>query len=102
VSLKKRYLKTKDLSKVTFRLPPQAAPEASSVHLVGEFNSWDPAATPMTRLRNGEFKAEVDLEPGHEYQFRYLIDEEVWENDWEADGYLPNGIGNGENSVVVV
>ena len=102
MSLKKQYLKTKPVSKVTFRLPRAAAPEADQVHLVGEFNGWDPDATPMTRLKSGEFKVTVNLEVGREYRFRYLIDSQVWENDWEADDYVDAGLDGAENSVVVV
>jgi 1,4-alpha-glucan branching enzyme len=102
MSLEKRYLKSRPVSKVTFRLHPGAAPRAAKVCLVGDFNDWDPQATPMTRLRNGEFKVTVELEPGREYQFRYLIEDQIWENDWEADKYLPSGVAESENSVVVV
>jgi 1,4-alpha-glucan branching enzyme len=100
--LQKRYLKTRHASKVTFKLPKDAAPHAATVTLVGDFNDWDPAATPMTRLRNGDFKVTLDLEPGREYQYRFLIENEVWENDWEADKYLPSGFEGADNSVVVV
>ena len=102
MSLKKKYLKSRPVSKVTFRLPREAAPEAKEVFLVGTFNNWDPEATPMTRLKNGEFKITLDLETGAEYTFRYLIEGELWENDWEADKYVPSGIEGQDNSVVVV
>jgi 1,4-alpha-glucan branching enzyme len=102
MSIKKQYLKTRPVSKVTFSLPPEAAPEAHQVYLVGEFNQWNPQATPMRRLKNGEFKVTVDLEPGREYRFRYLIEGEVWENDWSADRYVPCTYAGEENSVVVV
>ena len=42
-----------------------------------------------------------DLETGREYQFRYLIGNDTWENDWEADAYTPNEFGT-EDSVVKV
>ncbi|MEF1190562.1 isoamylase early set domain-containing protein, partial [Vibrio parahaemolyticus] len=32
-------------------------------------------------------------------QFRYLLDEVEWENDPQADAYVPNGFGS-DNSVV--
>ncbi len=102
MSLQKRPLKTRPVSKVTFRLPPEAANDASKVALVGDFNHWNTQATLMQRLRNGEFKVTVDLERGRRYQFRYLIEDRIWENDWEADGYVPSGIGDSENSVVEV
>ena len=38
---------------------------------------------------------------GHEGRYRYLLDEERWENGWHADGYVPNPYGS-EDSLVVV
>ena len=102
MSLQKKYLKTRPLSKVTFRLPAAAAPAGASVHLVGDFNDWDAGATPMRRLKSGEYKITLDLPVDQEYSFRYLIDGRLWENDWEADKYVPSGVGGEENSVVVV
>jgi 1,4-alpha-glucan branching enzyme len=102
VSLKKQYLKSKEQCKVTFRLPKAAAPGAKTVHVVGEFNDWSTVRTPMKRLKNGEFKVVVDLQTGHDYQFRYLIDQTAWENDWEADRYVKSDFGDCDNSVVAV
>jgi 1,4-alpha-glucan branching enzyme len=102
VSLKKQYLKTRERCKVTFRLPKAAAPEAKSVCLVGEFNAWSRVRTPMKRLKSGEFTAMVELAPGREYQFRYLIDQTAWENDWDADRYVKSDFGDCDNSVVTV
>lgn len=100
MSLKKQYLKGKDRCKVTFRLPKAAASGAETVHIVGEFNNWSTVETPMQRLKSGEFKAVVDLGTGRAYQFRYLIDQTLWENDWDADGYAKSDYGDCENSVV--
>jgi 1,4-alpha-glucan branching enzyme len=102
MSLAKKYLKSRPVSKVTFKLPPDMVGEARQASLVGEFNGWDPKATRMKRLKSGEFKATVDLEVGREYQFRYLIDDAHWANDDSADRYVPAGIPGAENSVVVV
>jgi len=96
----KKFLKSKPVCKATFTLPLEAAPEAKTVAIVGEFNEWNPAeAVKMKKQKNGQFKATVDLEAGKEFQFRYLIDGEVWENDWAADAYVSNEFGM-ENSVV--
>jgi 1,4-alpha-glucan branching enzyme len=100
MSLEKRSLKSRPVTKVTFSLPRAAVPDAAKVHLVGDFNDWRTDATPMTRLKNGEFKVCLDLETGREYQFRYLVGDDTWENDWEADRYAPTGITSEENSVV--
>jgi len=101
MSIRKRYLKNKPFCTVTFSLCKAAAAFASDVHLVGDFNGWDKTANPMSRQKNGSFAASLSLERGKDYQFRYLLDQERWENDWQADKYLRNEFG-GDNSVVVV
>jgi 1,4-alpha-glucan branching enzyme len=98
----KRYLKSKPVGKVTFKLPKAAVPSGQKVHLVGDFNGWDPKATPMKKLKNGDFTVTVDLGAGREYEYRFLIDGKIWENDWEADRYTPSQVANVDNSVVVV
>ena len=101
--LKKRYIKSRKVCKVTFELPKAELPEgieAESVCLAGEFNGWDPAATPMTRDRKGGFRVTLELDPGREYPFRYLVNGIHWYNDWHADTYAPNGFGE-DNCVVV-
>lgn len=102
MSLSKRYLKSKPVCKVTFKLPKDAVQKARSVHLVGDFNQWNNKATPMKKLKNGAFSATLDLTAGTSYQFRYLINKSVWENDWSADDYVPTPFGDGDNSVVEV
>jgi 1,4-alpha-glucan branching enzyme len=102
VSLKKRYLKSKPVCKVTFELPRKAAPAAESVGLAGDFNGWDPQVTPLTRKKSGDFNVTLELASGREYQFRYVIDGQTWENDWQADRYAPSEIPGVENSVVAV
>ncbi|MFC3095589.1 glycoside hydrolase [Alteromonas sediminis] len=102
MSLKKSYLKSKPVCKVTFRLSSEEAKAANSVKLVGEFNDWDDTVSPMKKLKSGEFTQTVDLEVGKNYQFRYLLNESEWENDWHADAYVPNGMPGEDNSVVSV
>ena len=99
IGVKKQYLKTGNLCNVTFRLPQEAAIDAAVVTVVGEFNDWSLSDTPMKKLKNGSFKANLKLECGKEYRFRYLIDSSRWENDWCADEYLPNAFG-GEDSLI--
>ncbi|MCP4570839.1 MAG: glycoside hydrolase [bacterium] len=102
MSLKKRYLKSKPVGKITFRLPQDVASADDRVALVGDFNDWNPGATPMKRLQSGEFTVTLDLETGREYAFRYLIGDENWTNDVDADRHEPSGFPDAENSVVVV
>jgi 1,4-alpha-glucan branching enzyme len=102
MSLKKQYLKNRPVCKVTFNVPKGVVGSAKKVNLVGEFNNWDPAATPMKRLPNGAFTVSLELETGKEYQFRYLLNRENWVNDQNADKYAAVPDLNTENSVVVV
>ena len=96
--LKKQYLKSKPVCKVTFYTPEEV--EAEEVNLVGDFNEWNEEATPMTKMKDGRFKVVLPLEKDNEYQFRYLVNGSEWHNDWEADKYVPNPF-LGDNSVVV-
>jgi 1,4-alpha-glucan branching enzyme len=102
VGIKKEYLKSRKTCKVTFRLPRIAATDAKCVCIVGDFNDWNLYATPMKKLKNGNYTVTLELQPGREYQFRYLIDESKWENDWNADKYVKSPYGDSDNSVVVV
>lgn len=97
--LKKSYSKTGRVCRVTFRLPAEV--EADSAALCGDFNEWNQEANPMKRLKSGGFSATVSVPAGQKYRFRYLLDGQRWENDWEADAYLPNAHGS-EDSVLAV
>jgi 1,4-alpha-glucan branching enzyme len=82
--------------KVTFAVPADGADEGVSV--VGDFNGWDPVATPLAR-RRGMLRSSVVLEVGRRYAFRYLADGGRWFNDDEADDYQENDFG-GSDSVL--
>ena len=97
--LKKRYLKSRNAVKVTFYTAVGLG--ANHVFLVGDFNDWDETATPMKPLKDGRFKAALELEPGREYQFRYLVNGDEWHNDWDADKYVPCSFAADDNSVVI-
>jgi 1,4-alpha-glucan branching enzyme len=99
--IKKQYLKSRNSCKVTFKLPWTAAPDAGTVCVVGEFNGWDLNANPMKKLKSGDFTTTIELVPGREYRFRYLIDRSVWENDWHADKYERSPYGS-DNSVIIL
>jgi 1,4-alpha-glucan branching enzyme len=49
------------------------ASEATEVMLVGDFNHWDPKATPMIRQPDGWWRVQVLLPHGH-HQYRFLVD----------------------------
>jgi hypothetical protein len=56
----------------------------------------------MKKQRDGSFSVILDLNLGREYQYRYLIDGANWENDTEADKYVPSPFGDSENSVIIL
>jgi 1,4-alpha-glucan branching enzyme len=97
--LKKDYLKEKPICKVTFVLPE--AIQAKSAHLVGDFNNWNPVDAAMKLQKDGHFTLTLDLDKGREYQFRYLVNNSEWHNEWAADKYVPNPF-HGDNSVVML
>lgn len=102
MAFKKQYLKSKAMCKVTFKLSKEQANDAGLVRLVGDFNQWDLSSAPMKKLKNGDFTTTVSLPNDSKYQFRYLLDDKAWENDWEADAYIPSPISYADNSVVQV
>lgn len=99
---KKQYLKSKPICKVTFKLSKEEAKNADVVKLVGDFNGWDKSALTMKKLKNGSFSTTVELEKDKQYAFRYLLNDEIWENDWQADAYVSSPVSFEENSVVSV
>ena len=99
IMLKKHYYKGGKRCRVWFYLPAEV--DAEKVHLVGDFNDWDEQATPMKQKKDGTFFTALTLDTEQDYQFKYLLDGERWENDWQADDYITNELGV-ENSVVSV
>ncbi len=39
------------------------APDAERVSLIGDFNNWEPTATPMIRQPDGRWMASTELKP---------------------------------------
>lgn len=102
MSLEKKYLKSKPVCKVKFVAPEPIVKDAKSVFLAGDFNNWDFESTKLRKQKNGTYAATLELETGAEYEYRYVIDGERWENDYAADKYVPSKVANADNSVVVV
>ena len=99
MSLKKQFLKSKPVCKVSFRLDAPEVSGAKTIQLLGDFNNWDKSAEPMTALKTNDFTATLELETGKAYEFRYLINGSVWKNDPQADYFAANSYGQ-ENSVI--
>ena len=102
MSIKKQFLKSKPICKVSFKVSKELANGATKVNLAGDFNNWNETSDEMNALKDGSFSLSVDLESGREYQFRYILDGTIWTNDEAPDGYKPSGFGDTENSVITL
>jgi len=99
MSIKKQFLKSKPVCKVSFKVSKELANGASKVNISGEFNNWSETADEMNALKDGSFSLSLDLESGRSYQFRYLLDGSIWVNDEAADHYQDSGL-NSQNAVI--
>jgi 1,4-alpha-glucan branching enzyme len=102
MALKKQFVKSRNQFKVKFTMPKEAVEGVLKVALAGDFNDWDTNACIMKKQKNGSFSVSLNLDPGRAYQFRYIIDDTKWENDWEADSYIPHAFGDGDNSLLIL
>lgn len=60
-----------------------SAETASRVTVVGDFNDWNPAKTPLRRTSAaGEWSVTLPLLPGS-YRFSFLLDGRIWQSDPE-------------------
>jgi len=88
-----------DMCEVEFHLPQQAVKDGKEVRVVGQFNDWSWKKGVHMSLENGMYIGKLLLPIDRTFQYRYLIDNQRWENDWDADEYVPSDCG-AENSVV--
>jgi 1,4-alpha-glucan branching enzyme len=49
------------------------APGAQAVTIVGDFNQWQPEASPMKRQPDGSWTGQVCLHHGH-HHYQFLVD----------------------------
>lgn len=95
----KHYTKTGKKCRVTFKYPNQE--HAGSGAVAGAFNGWSTTETPMKKLKDGSFSITVSLKAGYSYTFRYVLDNNIWVNDPEADEYVQNEYGE-SNSLLIL
>ncbi len=98
MSIKKQFIKTKPVCKVTFSVE---AKEANVASVVGDFNNWNPAEGALSKLKNGTFKGVFDMPKDASYEFKYLIDG-AYINESEADSFQWNEFAGTENGVLTV
>lgn len=98
MAIKKQFVKTKPVCKVTFTVE---AKEAASASVVGDFNNWDLKEGALSKLKNGTFKGVFDLEKEETYEFRYVIDG-VFVNEPEAESFKWNDFAGADNCVLAL
>ncbi len=76
------------------------APQALRVAIVGDFNDWDPAATPLRRAGEHAWWVVVQLRPGR-YRYSFVVDGTRWVADPSAPRAADNDFG-AESSVVTI
>jgi 1,4-alpha-glucan branching enzyme len=92
----KEGLSKKQNRKATFTF---MAPEAQSVLLAGDFNSWDPKTHPLKKFSDDMWKVNLNLSPGR-YEYRFLVDGQ-WLNDPNCTTFVSNDYGS-ENCVLTL
>jgi hypothetical protein len=75
------------------------APQAASVSLVGDFNDWDPARSPM-QTAHGVWATVLPLAPGR-YRYAFLVNGVEWRADPGAPAARDDEFGT-PSSVVTV
>jgi len=99
MGIKKQFLKSKPICKVSFKLNADDAAGAKKIQVLGDFNNWNQSVVSMKELKSGGFSQTISLEQDKDYQFRYLIDGEKWSNEAESDSKTTN-VYNEINDIV--
>lgn len=77
------------------------APHASSVALVGDFNNWDPKATPLRAASTGGvWSVEVPIQPGR-HLYAFVVDGSVWRPDPAAPKATGEDYGEPNSALTV-
>ncbi len=95
--VQKTYFKKKDYCNVKFILNFE---NAETVEILGLNSNWENSII-MSKKKNGTFTCDVALPKNTQHEFKYLVNENIWINEPEADSQSPNIFG-GNNSVIIV
>lgn len=98
MSIKKQFIKTKPVCKVTFSVE---AKDATTASVVGDFNGWNPTEGLLSKLKTGTFKNTFELPKDASYEFKYVIDG-VYVNEPESDSFVFNEFAGAQNSVLAL
>jgi 1,4-alpha-glucan branching enzyme len=95
--IQKTYFKTKDYCKVKFSIENETA---ETVAIIGLNSDWQNSVI-MSKKKDGNFVAEVNLPKDSTHEFKYLVNQDEWLNDITADSFAPNAYGQ-TNSVIAL
>ena len=88
---------------IIFKLPAEAVEGATEAILLGDFNDWSSEnAYLLEEQEDGSFKTIVQLEAGKTYQYRFLLNDGRWVNDYNAQNYAPVSGYFVDNCVITV
>ena len=88
---------------ITFTLPAEALQGATEGFLLGDFNNWNPENAPkLEKQPDGSYKTAAQLEEGKTYQYRFLLNDGRWVNDYHAQNYVPVSGLYVDNCVITV
>lgn len=77
------------------------APRASTVALVGDFNDWDPKATPLhAATAGGVWSVEVPIHPGR-HLYAFVVDGTIWRPDPAAPPAYGEDFGEPNSALTV-
>ncbi len=89
--------------RITFTLPAEAVEGASEVILLGDFNNWNPEVAPrLKKQHDASFITVVELEIGNTYNYRFMLNDGRWVNDYNAQKYEPAPGLHVDNCVITV
>jgi predicted flap endonuclease-1-like 5' DNA nuclease len=95
--MKKQFNDSKNTCHVTFALNI----EAHSVTILGDFTEWNPIN--LSKSVGNHFEVTLEIPVGRDYHFRYLVNNDYWENDHAADAYATSPMyAHIENSILIL
>lgn len=91
------------MKQIVFTLPAQALGTATGAILLGDFNNWSiDEAIELTPQQDGTWAANVLLQEGKTYEYRFLLNNGQWVNDAAAQNYIHKPEFDAVNSVIAV
>ena len=87
---------------ITFTLPAEAVGHSEAT-LLGDFNNWNAEHAPkLQKQSDGSFATQVSLEEGKTYNYRFLLSDGRWVNDYQAENYVSVPGMHIDNCVITV